>query len=319
MDLSKARVLIAEPKDFSPIVMARLRQHVALEVKTYSQVEIKEVLRRIDVLWFRLKYKIDTSVLDEHSSVKIIVTPVTGINHIDESLCAKLNIKIICLRGEKHFLQHIRATAETTVALMFMSMRHYSMAINDTLNGNWNRDKFRGSELYNKKCGIIGYGRLGKIVGDYCTGFGMDVSAYDIDETLEIDPRIERKTSLEELCGSSDVISLHVNLTSGNHEMISYKEFSWFKPGSYFVNTSRGELVNESALIEALSEGKLAGAAIDVIQNEYSINKSDLLRFAAKNDTLIITPHLAGNTYESFERTEAFMCDKLFAALNIFE
>jgi D-3-phosphoglycerate dehydrogenase len=116
---------------------------------------------------------------------------------------------------------------------------------------------------------------------------------------------------MTELFEKCDIISVHVNLNEQNHYLISSKQFNIMKKGSYFINTSRGQLVKSEDLIEALEMGYLKGAATDVIENEFNHKEDILVKYASTHNNLIITPHIGGNTYESFEKTELFMVEKL--------
>src|SRR5690606_18326010 len=162
---------LAETADFSPNVLSLIKEK--FEVTNFSKnTPLGKILDNVDIFWFRLGYKIDQKVLSKHSKCKYLVTPVTGIDHIDEEYCNELAIKIICLKGESEFLKSIRATAELTIALNLALIRNLVDAIIDTRNSEWRRDRFRGGELFQKKVGIIGFGRLGRIVAGYYKTFG---------------------------------------------------------------------------------------------------------------------------------------------------
>lgn len=306
------KILIAEPKDFSPQVLARLRQHAEVDIKAITAEEIPSALREYDVFWFRLAWPIDERVLDENARCRILATPVTGIDHIDEALCARLGVRIACLRGEREFLRSVRATAEMTLGLAISVMRHIPAAAADVETGRWNRDDFRGHELYERTAGIIGCGRLGNIVAGYLVAMGMKVLTYDPRPEAEVPPGVQRLDRLEEVLAQSDLISLHVNYHSGTHGMIGTRELAACKPGAVLVNTSRGGLIDEAALLAALGSGQLSAAALDVLAEERTIRKDHpLVAYARTNENLLLVPHIGGNTYESFTRTEGFIADKV--------
>ncbi len=309
------KILIAEPLDFSPEVIERLRSCAEVDVRAVEEQELKHVLDEYDVFWFRLGWKINSAVLNKNSRCKVLATPVTGIDHIDENLCAELGVKIVCLRGEKEFLKEVRATAEMTVGLALAVMRHIPAAEHSVKNGLWDRDQFRGNELYKKTAGIIGFGRLGEIVADLFLAFGMKVLAYDVETNLQ-HPGVEFVDSLEALVSRSDVTSIHVNYNEKTHHIINENIFRACKKGSFLVNTSRGGIVDELAMLKALEKGWLKGAALDVLQGEHEMNISHpLIQYAKKNRNLVIVPHIGGNTYESFEKTEHFIADKIIAII----
>ena len=277
--------------------------------------KLKQKLQEIDIFWFRLGYNINNNVLDKKTRCKYLVTPVTGIDHIDELLCKELGISIICLKGETEFLKEVRATAEHTILLTLMLMRKAFSAVNDVLSMNWQRDQFRGSELHRKKVGIIGYGRLGSIVADYFHTFGCIVGFYDIVKK-EHPEYIKAYLSMENCIEECEIISLHVPYNENTHHLISQKVLKLFDSNMWLINTSRGGIVNEEALLNTFNKNNIAGAALDVLFGEPNIAGHALIEYAKSNNNLIITPHLGGCTYESFEKTESFIANKLLKTLS---
>jgi D-3-phosphoglycerate dehydrogenase len=266
----------------------------------------------VDIFWFRLAYKIDSQVLSEKTKCKYLITPVTGIDHIDESLCEKLGIKIICLRGEYEFLNEVRATAEHTILLTLALLRNLVPSVNHVNNFQWLRDLFRGSELYKKNVGIIGLGRLGRIVADYFHAFGCNIFYYDIEEKNAPYKKIDTP---DQLVQNSDIISIHIPYNKMNHHFISDTLLSRFKKNSILINTSRGGVIDGVDLLQQLKNKNIQGAALDVLEGEPDIEKNKLIAFAKKNHNLIITPHIGGNTFESFEKTEHFIYEKLINSI----
>ena len=306
---------MAETQDFSPEVFSDLRNRFQVSTGALSEKELKNKLREVDVFWFRLGYRLDATVLDTSVRCKYLVTPVTGIDHIDEKLCQALGIEIICLRGEYEFLREVRATAEHTVLLAMVLMRRALPALNDVQKGNWRRDLYRGYELLNKKVGIIGYGRLGVIVADYFKSFGCEVGFYDIIDKPHPDD-IRKYSSISKCISESDIISLHVPYNKQTHHLINRELFNLFDCNKWLINTSRGGVVEEAALLNALERNHIAGAAIDVLYGEPDVKNHPLVLFAQRSERLIITPHIGGCTYESFEKTEKFIAQKLYKSLN---
>jgi len=305
------KILIAEPMDFSQEVIERLREYAHVDVHAVEEADLEQVLNEYDVFWFRLGWKINKGVLNQNSRCRILATPVTGIDHIDENLCRELGVKIVCLRGEKEFLREVRATAEMTLALALAVMRHLPAAEQSVRNGVWDRDLFRGNELHLKTAGIIGFGRLGEIVADLFLAFGMKVLAYDIKSGMQYQS-VEFTNNMEDLVRQSDVVSIHVNYNEKTHHIIDENILKQCKKGAYLVNTSRGGIVDEAAMLKALKHGWLKGAALDVLQGEHDISeKHPLIQYAQNNRNLLIVPHIGGNTYESFEKTEHFIAGKI--------
>jgi D-3-phosphoglycerate dehydrogenase len=204
----------------------------------------------------------------------------------------------------------IRATAEFTVLMILAALRSLPGAVDHVQTGSWNRDLFQGRELFGKTVGIVGYGRLGRIVGRYLAAFDMRVLVHD--------PILQKASiPLRELLAASDIVTLHANWTLENDRFFDAACFNLMKPGSYFVNTARGELIDEKALLESLKSGKLAGAALDVLANEPAsdMRSHPLVEYARSHSNLIITPHIGGCTKESMEKTEIFLAKKVCAFL----
>ncbi len=297
--------------------MQLLDKKFELSTGTVGKRVLKELLQQIDIFWFRLGYQLNETVVDEATRCRFFVTPVTGIDHIDEILCGKLGISIICLRGETEFLKEVRATAEHTLLLAMLLLRRAIPAVKDAHAGNWRRDLFRGHELQYKKVGIIGYGRLGQIVADYFHTFGCEVGFYD---TAEKDhpEHIRQFYNPEECITVCDIISLHIPFNKNNHHFFDKELLDLFTADKWLINTSRGGVVNEVALLNCFKQNQIAGAALDVLHGEPEVANHPLIEYARANPNLIITPHIGGCTYESFEKTETFIAKKLLYTLRDF-
>lgn len=307
--MSKLKLYIAERNDFSNEVFQELETRFEI-IDFKENISIKEILKQVDIFWFRLAHKLDSTVLDKSTKCKYLLTPVTGIDHIDEKLCNELGIQIICLRGEVDFLKNVRATAEHTIALTLALLRKIHPAVSDVQSGNWNRDNFRGYELYEKKVGILGYGRLGQIVARYFHAFDCEISYFDIEEKIG-DTFCVKLNSIESLFENNDIVSLHIPLNEKTIGIINKDLLQKMKVNSILVNTSRGAIINEIDLLEVLKFKSIKGAALDVLDGEPNIQDSELVKYSKTNSNLIITPHIGGNTYESFAKTEKFLADKL--------
>lgn len=313
---TKPKILIAETGDFNPEVIDLLKEAGEVKIESLKKEDIGNAFRNYDIVWFRLGFTIDENVLDDETKCKIIVTPVTGLDHIDEELCKERGIEVISLRGETDFLKDVRATAELTIGITITLLRNLIPAYNSVLQGEWDRDLYRGNEIFGKTVGIIGMGRLGNIVAEYFYSLGATVCGYDIRK--DFPENIKRTETIEELIQNSDIVSCHLSYTKETENMIGEWEFSRFKKEAIFINTSRGGIVDEIALINALKSGTIAGAALDVIKDEGGVNPGNpLIDYANKNSNLLIFPHLGGNTYESFEKTEKFLAEKLIQKIKL--
>jgi D-3-phosphoglycerate dehydrogenase / 2-oxoglutarate reductase len=309
------RILVTESFGFSKTAASRLRSCGRLIVGDLDRRALLEAVPETEILWVRLRHKIDREVMDSAKKLLAIATPTTGLNHIDMEEARRRNIQVISLQGATEFLQNVYATAEHSVALILGLVRHLSNAHQHVINGEWNRDRFIGQELHGKRAGVIGCGRVGRMVASYLRGLGMRVLVTDT-QNIDRPPHPEiGVASLAHLLCVSDIVSLHIPLSDQTKGFFGEREFSEMKPGSWFVNTSRGELVDEGALIKALSERRLAGAALDVLCDEDSSGmKGNLVvKYAREHDNVLITPHIGGCTGESREKTENFIATQVAA------
>ncbi len=259
---------------------------------------------------------LDENILKGQAGLLAVVTPTTGLNHIDVSYCKRNGVAVISLQGESDFLASVKSTAEHCWSLILMLARNMRGATEDVLAGNWRRDPFLAYELEGKTLGVIGYGRLGKIVTSYAKCFGMKVVAYDCDEKV-FDKSVS-KVSLDELLHDSDILSLHIPSNSETNGFMDGEKFSKMKDGAIFINTSRGEVVEESGLLSYLESGKLMAAAVDVLDGDSAWgsvvpNNHPLIEYARRNENLVITPHMGGYGKESIHKTRKFITSKFLS------
>lgn len=306
-------VHIAEPKDFSPEVLERLVGFADVKTHAVLQSELQKALNECDVFWFRLGFKIGADVLKPGIRCRYIITPVTGLDHIDLDACEKADIKVLSLRGEREFLNSVRATAEHTVGLTLALLRHISDAVSHVKAGYWNRDLFKGREIYGKTVGIVGVGRLGEITAAYFKALGARVYGYDV---KPFNPEVCVPMNLRELLAASDIVSIHLAYSSNTNHFFNRSRLAGMQPHAVIINTARGGVINSEDLIWALENSVIAGAALDVIENEYNRDGNILVEYSKIHSNLIITPHIGGNTYESFLKTEMFLLEKLHARLD---
>lgn len=307
------RILNLEPFNYSPEARGLLEELGKLTEKEMSRSALLKELGRYDVLIVRMAHQINREVIDAGRHLKAIVTATTGLDHIDLAYAQTRNIAVLSLQGETDFLRSVSATAEHTWALLLSLLRRVVPASRAACHGEWNRDEFWGQELDGKRFGIVGLGRIGVKVARYGQVFGMEVGAYDPLTTSWLEG-IWRAPSLSNLLERSEVLSLHVPLNAETQGMLNADKFARLPVGSLLINTSRGRLIDELALVQALDEGRLAGAALDVLADELDANRrpnSPLISYASQHDNLLITPHIGGATYESMAKTEMFMARKL--------
>lgn len=258
-----------------------------------------------------LHLQIDRAMLQHARCLHAIATPSTGVDHLDVATMQELGVKLISLRSEYDFLSNITATAEMAWCLLLAVARRLPAAFDAVKQGDWARDRFRGHQLSGKTLGILGYGRLGRIVAQYGMGFRMRVLATDVRQ-IEAEPNVEM-VDCDRLLAESDVLSVHIHLTEENRDFINREMLAKMRPGAVLINTSRGAIIDETALLEALENGNLAGAGLDVIEGEWreDLDRHPLIRYANAHDNLIISPHLGGVTYESQQMAYARTVENL--------
>ncbi|MEQ9824848.1 MAG: NAD(P)-dependent oxidoreductase [Puniceicoccaceae bacterium] len=274
----------------------------------------------ISILVIRLKYRMDRALLNRFPNLKFIVSPTTGLDHIDLPLVQQRGIKVISLKGETAYLDRIVATAELTWGLILALNRKIPQAHADVLKARWNRDPFVGFDLRGKVLGILGFGRLGRQIAGYGKAFGMQVMVHDIAPILSTDPIIS-VVSRDEVLRDADVLTLHLPLDSTTERSLTRECLRKMKPSAILINTSRGAIVDEQALLAALQENTIRGAALDVLADELRFDESSLkthplLQYARSHSNLILTPHIGGASADAMRQTEVFVAQKLLHCLN---
>ncbi len=303
---------ILEPDGFSPEALTCLRR--LGKVRTFGGVDLAGFLAPLDALFVRLAHRIDGTFLEKTPRLRWLCSPTTGHNHIDEQALAARGVRLLSLRGERKFLETIRATPEHTFGLVIALLRHYRRAFDDVAAGKWDRDTCRGGELYGNRVGIVGLGRVGYRLASYFSVFGAYVTWFDPANVPSL-PEWQRSSDIHELIETSRIVLLCASYRAGQEPVIGKHEIDALE-GRYFINTARGELVDERALLAAVRSNRPAGVAIDVIVGENGENHLAEWRALLPSRNLIVTPHIAGATFDSMARTELFIAEKLKAALS---
>lgn len=310
-------ILISEPDGYSKEALTIYRGlGKVLADKKLNREELFAAVKDADVLVIRLGHKIDKEVLNAAKNLKIIACPTTGLDHIDLNAAKEKGVRIVSLKGEAEFLNTVTATAELSWGLLLALIRKIPLAFDSVKSGKWDRDSFKGVELRDKTLGVIGCGRLGKMIVQYGNAFFMNVIACDPHINHEdMEKAGAEAVTLEELLRRADFISVHVPLNEGTENLIGEKEFSRMKNGTYVVNTSRGKIIDEAALLRALKNEKIAGAAVDVMAGEEAggkfLKNNPLQEYAKSHDNFLIVPHIGGATYDSMRKTEDFIAKKV--------
>jgi D-3-phosphoglycerate dehydrogenase / 2-oxoglutarate reductase len=305
--LAIEHILIPEPTPHTQVVRAILGSEVRVSEGPLDRSALLDAVANCDAVFARLGHQFDRELLTRAHRLRVIATPTTGLTHIDVAAAAEAGITVLSLRGATELLEDLPATAELTWGLLLAIRRRIALASRHTAAGGWDRDEFWGSELSGKTLGIIGLGRIGRMVARYGAAFGMRVIACDIGTVVSAAPiELVDKASL---LAQSDVVSLHAHYNQGDAPILGSNEFAALKPGCLLVNTARGELIDEAALLEALRTGRVAGAGLDVLAQEPRVNLA--LVALQREHNVVITPHIGGATTESIAKTELYMARRL--------
>lgn len=307
------RILNAEPLGYSEAARRILQAIGQVDELGLDREGLLSRLPDYHVLVVRLGFQVDRAVIDAGGRLRAIVTATTGLDHIDVPYAEGRGIAVLSLRGEREFLRSIPATAEHAWALLLALTRRIPWAHDSVLDGKWERDDFRGHDLCGRRLGILGLGRIGERVARYGLAFGMHVAAYDPAPVGEM-AGVTRCASMAELLCRSDVLSIHVPLNEGTEKLVGRAELAQLPRGALLINTSRGAVLDEAALLKALGNHQLGGAALDVVAHEReqpAAGREALLAHARAHTNLLITPHIGGATMESMRDTEVFMAEKL--------
>ena len=278
-----------------------------LEEGTKNQVRNLLLSNHIDTIICnpnQQTYKIDKKLL-EGTNVKLINTCSTGMNHIDQKYCKENDIKIYSLTRDMDLINDLPSTSELAFGLMLSLLRNIPECNNHVSRYNWDYTQFMGRQIKDLKIGIIGYGRLGKMMEGYCKAFGA--------KTFICDPYVNiPQTPLYLMFKECDVISLHVHVTDETKYMINKNLLGLVEKDLYIINTSRGEIVNEIDIVDALNTRKLIGYGADVIENEFDdITKSPIIKAMNEGKNIVVTPHIGGMTIEGQTKAYKWSINKL--------
>ena len=262
-------------------------------------------------IFFDASMKVPVSADNIHNAknLKLIVTATTGANHIDQKALEQRGVPLLTLKGQKEILQELTPAAEQSWLLLMACARHLRAAIHHVEDSQWNRVEFPGIMLKGKTIGIIGLGRIGSWMARYASAFGMKVQAYDPFND-EVNDGIEM-VDINHLLSTSDFITVHVHLTPETAQIIDAERIKLFKRGSIFINTSRAELVDVNALVNALKEEHIAAIGVDVLLNEPNIKNDPLWQHSIDHNNVIISPHIGGYCPEAVIKVVEFSAKRI--------
>lgn len=284
-----------------------LREFAEVEVATeLKPAELIEKVKGYEVLVVRSATKVTKEVIDVGKQLKVIARAGVGLDNIDVKAAEARGIKIFNAQEAPTI-----AVAELVLAHMLSFARHLPRADAGVKAGRWEKSKLMGTELRDKTLGIVGTGRIGRTVGYKAKAFLMNLLVHDVTQNAEFAERTGAKyVDLDVLLRESDYITLHVPLTPKTKHIISKRELELMKPTAVLINTSRGGIVDEGALVEALRAGKIAGACLDVYEREPP-RDSPLLKLP----NVVLTPHLGASTREAQRDAAIIIAKKVKEAL----
>ena len=282
-------------------------QFELVEINDSSSTDFRNALTSADGLIVRSATKVDSDMLAEAQSLKVIGRAGVGVDNIDLDAATERGIAVLNAPAGNTV-----SAAELTLALMLSVVRRVPGADASVRRGEWDRGRFKGAELRGRTLGLVGAGRVGQEVAQRCRAFGMQVVVSDpyLTDARAKELGLDR-ADLGTVIESADVLSLHVPLTDDTRGMIDQKIISRMKKSAFIVNVSRGQVIDEAALAVALNEERIAGAALDVYENEPLEDDSPL----RKAPGVVLTPHLGASTLEAQELVATEISGAVKAAL----
>ena len=301
------KVLVCDPIHEDGV---KILKDAAFEVDINPEISYEELKRRVrdyDVLVVRSRTKVTREIIEAGEKLKVVGRAGAGIDNIDVEAAREKGVKVLNTPEAPAI-----AVAELTIGLLLSLARQIPRADSSMKKGRWAKKEFRGWQLNGKTFGVIGLGHIGEKVARLAKAFGMKIL---ITKRTPPSPEILKEleaefVSLDELLRRSDVISLHVPLTPQTYHMIGEREIQLMKDGAFIINTSRGAVVDEKALFNALKSGKLGGAALDVYEMEPPKDYSLM-----KLPNVVCTPHIGAQTVEAQRAASTLLAQKIVKTL----
>lgn len=302
----RMKVLITDAIDEAGVKILKERGF-EVDLMELTPEELLERVEEYDALIVRSRTKVTEEVIRRGKNLKVIGRAGVGVDNIDVKAATERGIKVVNAP-----IASTNSVAELTIGHMIAMLRWIPEATASMKAGRWEKKRFMGEELQGKTLGLVGSGRIGTEVAKRAQAFGMRTIAYDPYLPKEIAEKnnIELLDSLEELLKQADIVSVHAALTEETYHMLNYEKLKLMKRGSYIVNCARGGIIDEDGLLKLLREGHLAGAALDVFEQEPP-GESPL--FELPNVSL--TPHIGASTREAQRRAAEIIAEEVARAL----
>lgn len=306
---SKKRVLIID-EIHSSIFSLLEKMGVEADYRpTIKPAEVKVALQDFDGLIVRSKMHITAETIAEATKLKFVARAGAGVDNIDAAALEARGIALISANEGNS-----QAVGEHALGMLLSLMRNIVRSDKQVRGKVWLREQNRGEELSGKTIGIIGYGNMGQRFARVLSGFNCRILAYDRYAPEKISaPAIQ--VTLQELQAEADIVSVHIPYIPENYLFADHNFFDAFSKRIWFMNTSRGEVVDQKALVENLKSGKLKGAALDVLENEklttLSDDQAENFYYLASAENVVLTSHIAGWTHESYEKINQVLAEKI--------
>lgn len=301
------RVHVNDPLDQEALNLLKSKAQLDVTSEHLEKDKLLNLMPQIEVLIVRSATKVTKELIDRGMKLKIIGRAGVGLDNIDVNAAKEKGVKVLNTPGASAV-----SVAELTFGLMISAARHIARGTKDLKDGLWTKKELEGHELFAKTLGIIGLGMIGKEVAKRALAFGMKVIAYD---PLVSSFENVKMVDLDELYRSSDFITLHVPMTEQTKHMINRKTIEKMKKGVIIVNASRGGVIDEEALYEALVSGKIYAAALDVFEVEPP--QDELRKKLLQLPNVVATPHIGASTYEAQEKVGRELVERIFKELGI--
>ncbi|QUC65015.1 D-2-hydroxyacid dehydrogenase [Nitrosopumilus sp. K4] len=291
-------------------VLNKILEENGLKISYEPEITPEQILEKIsnfNIVIVRSRTTITKEMIDRADTCKIIARVGVGLDNVDQEAAKAKNIRVInAVEGA------MNAVAELVLGLMLSLARQTTRGDRGIRNGKWLKKELKGTELKGKYLGIIGMGNIGKRLGRLARALNMNIIGYDV---IPIDEEFSKevglmKADLGTLLQSSDYVSIHVPLLDSTYHLLDAEKMSTMKNTAKIINTSRGGVVDEDALYEALKNGSLGGAALDVFENEPAIGTK-----LAELDNVILTPHIGAQTKEAQSLAANVIAEKIIQIL----
>ena len=298
--------------DFSPIINQTLSNWnwQVINGQNWTLEDFKKHASEIEGIIIRSKFPLDKDLLTMTKKLKLIARPGSGLENIDLKYCKENNIEVFrSPEGNRD------ALAEHTLGMLLCLKNHLNIVDDEVRNDIWERERNRGTELKGKVMAIIGYGHMGKAFAQRLTGFEMEVIAYD-KYISGFGTNHVKEVNLEEIFQRADFVSLHTPLSNETTGMMNSSFFKKFKKPFIVINTARGKSLVVEDLIDSLDSKKIIGACLDVLDiesSDFSLNKTKIKSFEKlkKFNNVVLSPHIAGWSYESKEKMAKVILEKI--------